>query len=260
MLDRASYFGDGVYDVTFSRNYKIYKLREHVERIFHSAALLKMFPEITPDALCLLIEDLVKKLDDGELWVYFQFSRGTDFRNHAFPENAKPNLWIMLRPAKIKDTYRPLRVITREDTRALHCNIKSLNLLPSVMATQACVDAGVDECILHRGDIVTECAHSNVSILKNGTLITHPANEYILAGTGRAHLMDACRHFEIPVVERPYTLDELKGADEVILTSASALCMRIVEVDGTAVGQKAPHTLQTLQDYLLADFVTATEK
>ena len=260
MLDRASYFGDGVYDVTFSRNYKIYKLREHVERIFHSAALLKMFPEITPDALCLLIEDLVKKLDDGELWVYFQFSRGTDFRNHAFPENAKPNLWIMLRPAKIKDTYRPLRVITREDTRALHCNIKSLNLLPSVMATQACVDAGVDECILHRGDIVTECAHSNVSILKNETLITHPANEYILAGTGRAHLMDACRHFEIPVVEKEYTLDELKAADEVILTSASALCMRIVEVDGTAVGQKAPHTLQTLQDYLLADFVTATEK
>ena len=260
MLDRASYFGDGVYDVTFSRNYKVYQLREHVDRIFASAALLKIYPEITPDGLCELIEDLVKKLDDGELWVYFQFSRGTDFRNHAFPENAKPNLWIMLRPAKIKDTYRELRVITREDTRALHCNIKSLNLLPSVMATQACVDAGVDECILHRGDIVTECAHSNVSILKNGTLITHPADNHILAGTGRAHLMDACRHFEIPVVERLYTLDELKDADEVILTSASALCMQIVEVDGTPVGRKAPLTIKTLQDYLLNDFVTATAK
>ena len=260
MLDRASYFGDGVYDVTFRRNYKVYQLREHVERIFASAALLKIYPEISPDALCELIEDLIKKLDDGELWVYFQFSRGTDFRNHAFPENAKPNLWIMLRPAKIKDTYRELRVITREDTRALHCNIKSLNLLPSVMATQACVDAGVDECILHRGDIVTECAHSNVSILKNGTLITHPANELILAGTGRAHLMAACRHFDIPVVERPYTLEELKEADEIILTSASALCMRIVEVDGVSVGQKAPQTVKMLQDYLLADFVNATEK
>ena len=260
MLDRASYFGDGVYDVTFSRNYKVYQLREHVERIFASAALLKIYPEITPDGLCELIEDLVKKLDDGELWVYFQFSRGTDFRNHAFPENAKPNLWIMLRPAKIKDTYRKLRVITREDTRALHCNIKSLNLLPSVMATQACVDAGVDECILHRGDIVTECAHSNVSILKNGTLITHPANELILAGTGRAHLMAACRHFDIPVLERPYTLEELKEADEVVLTSASSLCMQIVEVDGVSVGQKAAQTLKTLQDYLLADFISATEK
>ena len=113
---------------------------------------------------------------------------------------------------------------------------------------------------LHRGEIVTECAHSNVSILKNGTLITHPADNHILAGTGRAHLMDACRHFEIPVVERLYTLDELKDADEVILTSASALCMQIVEVDGTLVGQKAPLTIKTLQDYLLNDFVTATAK
>ncbi len=258
MLDRASYFGDGVYDVTFSRNYKVYKLREHVDRIFHSAALLKIYPEITPNGLCDLIQELVNKLDDSELWVYFQFSRGTDFRNHAFPENAKPNLWVMLRPAKIKDTYRPLRVITREDTRALHCNIKSLNLLPSVLATQACVDAGVDECILHRDGFVTECAHSNVSILKNGTLYTHPADNLILAGTGRAHLIDACRHFEIPVVERPYTLDELSAADEVILTSASALCMRIIEVDGSSVGQKAPHTLKALQDYLLNDFLRET--
>ena len=260
MLDRAGYFGDGVYDVTFSRNYKVYKLHEHVERIFASAALLKIYPNITPNGLCELIEELVKKLESDELWVYFQFSRGTDFRNHAFPKNATPNLWIMLRPAKIKDTYRHLRVITREDTRALHCNIKSLNLLPSVMATQACADAGVDECILHRNGVVTECAHSNVSILKDGTLITHPADNLILAGTGRAHLMDACRHFDIPVVERPYTLDELCAADEVILTSASALCMRIVEVDGAPVGQKAPQTLKTLQDYLLNDFLTETAK
>ncbi len=258
MLDRASYFGDGVYDVTFCRNYKVYKLHEHVERIFNSAALLKIYPTITPDELCKLVENLVKKLDSDELWVYFQFSRGTDFRNHAFPENATPNLWIMLRPSQIKDTYRHLRVITRDDTRALHCNIKSLNLLPSVMATQACVDAGVDECILHRNGIVTECAHSNVSILVDGTLITHPADNLILAGTGRAHLMDACRHFDIPIVERCYTLEELLAADEVILTSASALCMRIVEVDGVSVGQKAPQTLKTLQDYLLDDFLTET--
>lgn len=260
MLDRACYFGDGVYDVTFCRNYKIYKLREHVERIYHSAAFLKIYPAITPDELCELLLELVKKLDCDEQWVYFQFSRGTDFRNHAFPESATPNLWIMLKPAKIKDTYRQLRVITREDTRALHCNIKSLNLLPSVLATQACTEAGMDECILHRNQIVTECAHSNVSILKNGTLITHPANELIMAGTGRAHLMAACSHFEIPVLERPYTIDELKDADEVILTSASALCMRIVEVDGVSVGQKAPHTLKTLQDYLLDDFLTETAK
>ncbi len=259
MLDRACYFGDGVYDVTFSRNYNIFMLQEHVERIFQSAAQLKIFPQITPQELCDLLSSLVQKLDTGDLWVYFQFSRGTDFRNHAFPISASPNLWIMLKPAQIKDTYRPLRCISREDTRALHCNIKSLNLLPSVMATQECVEAGVDECILHRDGIVTECAHSNVSILKNGVLITHPADRYILAGTGRAHLIKCCQSFQIPVVEKTYTMQELMEADEVILTSASALCMRIVEVDGVAVGGKATDTVKRLQDALLADFIAQTD-
>jgi D-alanine transaminase len=259
MLDRAGYFGDGVYDVTFSRNYRVYMLEEHVERIFQSANLLKIYPTIKREELCNLIKTLVQKLDCGDLWVYFQFSRGTDFRNHAFPQNAEPNLWIMLRPAQIKDTYKPLRCISRPDTRALHCNIKSLNLLPSVLATQECVEAGVDECILHRDGIVTECAHSNVSILKNGVLLTHPADCKILAGTGRAHLIKCCQSFGIPVKECEYTLSDLMDADEVLLTSASALCMRIVEVDGIAVGSRATDTVKKLQDALLQDFLTQTE-
>ena len=259
MLDRACYFGDGVYDVTFSRNHHIFMLREHVDRIFQSAALIGIYPTITADGLCALLNELIERMDGGEQWVYFQFSRGTDFRSHAFPADAKPNLWIMMKPQTIKDMYRPLRCITREDTRALHCNIKSLNLLPSVLATQASVEAGVDECILHRDGIVTECAHSNVSILKDGVLITHPADRMILAGTGRAHLLRFAKELGIPVRERPYTLSELMEADEVLLTSASALCMRIIEVDGNAVGGKATYTVKQLQDALLDDFLTQTE-
>lgn len=259
MLDRACYFGDGVYDVTYSRNHRVYMLEEHVERIFQSAAQIKIFPRITRAELCELIRSLILRMDDGEQWVYFQFSRGTEFRSHAFPTEAEPNLWIMLKPATIKNTYQPLRCITFPDTRALQCNIKSLNLLPSVLATQAAVDAGVDECILYRNEYVTECAHSNVSILKNGVLITHPANRLILAGTGRAHLIHMCHAFAIPVEERAYTLHDLTNADEIILTSASALCMQIVEIDGVSVGGKATPTLKQLQDALLADFLEHTE-
>ena len=259
MLDRACYFGDGVYDVTFSRNYRIYMLEEHVERIFQSAKLIGIHPTLTERELCELLCSLIQKLDSGEQWVYFQFSRGTDFRSHAFPENPVTNLWIMMKPAEIKDTYKPLRCISMPDTRALHCNIKSLNLLPSVLATQASVEAGVDECVLHRDGIVTECAHSNVSILKNGVLYTHPADCMILAGTGRAHLIKACRAFDIPVKEECFTLNTLKEADEILLTSASALCMRIVELDGTPIGGKATYTVKQLQDYLLTDFLTATD-
>ncbi len=259
MLDRACYFGDGVYDVTFSRNHRIFMLEEHVERIFQSAAQLKICPSITPAALCELLSSLVQRLDCGDLWVYFQFSRGTDFRSHAFPEKSEANLWIMIKPGAIKDTYRPLRCITYPDTRAMHCNIKSLNLLPNVLATQATVEAGVDECILHRDGIVTECAHSNVSILTGNTMITHPADCHILAGTGRAHLMQMCRIFGIETLERTYTLEELAAADEILLTSASALCMRIVELDGKPIGGKAPDTVKALQDALLKDFLQLTE-
>lgn len=259
MLDRACYFGDGVYDVTFSRNHKIYMVEEHVARFFQSAARIGIRPELTENELCELLKTLILRLDDGEQWVYFQFSRGTDFRAHAFPQNAKANLWIMFKPAKIKDTYRTLRCISLEDSRSLYCHIKSLNLLPNVLLTQATVEAGVDECILHRNGIVTECAHSNVSILKNGTLITHPADCHILAGTGRAHLINTCKSFGMEVVEREYTLDELRSADEIILTSASALCMQIIELDGTPIGMRDTATLRKLQDALLKDFLEKTE-
>ena len=258
MLDRACYFGDGVYDVAYSRNYHVYALDEHIDRFYHSAELLRIVPTMEKAEFRALVVDLVKRLDSGNQWVYFQWSRGTELRNHAFPQNPKANLWIMLKPAEIRDTYQPMRCITMEDTRYYHCNVKSLNLLPNVLATQATVEAGVDECILHRGEIVTECAHSNLSILKSGTLITHPANEMILAGTGRAHLMATCKAFGIPVEERTYTLDEMMAADEVIITSASALCMRVVEVDGKPVGQKASYTIKQLQDALLQDFLEKT--
>lgn len=261
MLDRAGYFGDGVYDVTYTRNHIIYALEEHVDRLFRSAQQIHIHPQIGRQDLEELLRELVQRVDDGEQWVYMQFSRGTDYRNHAFPEpQIHPNLWIMLRPVKIKDTYRPLRCITMEDIRSELCNIKSLNLLPSVLATEKAVRAGVDECIFHRGDIVTECAHSNVSILQNGVLITHPADCHILAGTGRAHLLHFCRALGIPVEERTYTLRELMGADEVLLTSASALCMRITEVDGVPVGGNAPDVVRRLQDALLGDFLKKTER
>lgn len=258
MLDRACYFGDGVYDVTYCRNYRIYALEEHVERFFQSAEHLRIKIGMTKTELCELLSDLVKRLDCDSLWVYFQVTRGTDFRSHAFPSDVSSNLWIMLKPAEIRDTYQPFRCITLDDKRYHYCNIKTLNLLPNVLATQATVEAGVDECILHRDGIVTECAHSNLSILKNGVLITHPADQWILAGTGRAHLIAQCNAFGIAVEERTYTLDELKDADEILITSASALCLRVLELDGKPIGGKDGETVKVLQDALLKDYLEKT--
>ena len=258
MLDRACYFGDGVYDATYSRNHKIFALGEHIDRFYRSAEALGICIGETKEELADILSQMVKKVDDGEQFVYFQATRGTGLRDHA-ATFSRANLWIMLKSGVIRDTYAPMRCISGEDTRFFHCNVKSLNLLPNVLATQAATAAGMDECILHRGNVVTECAHSNLSILKNGVLITHPANEMIYAGTGRAHLMAECKRQDIPVEERTYTVEELWQADEVLVTSASALCVPVIELDGRPIGGKAPHTVRSLQDALLKDYLQATE-
>ena len=260
MLDRACYFGDGVYDVTFTRNHNIFELDEHIDRLFQSAALLRIAPPLEHAELAKLVRELVARVDDGEQWVYMQFSRGTDFRTHMFPDGThKTNLWVMLRPMKIRDLHLPMRCITYPDTRFSHCNAKSLNLIPNVLASEAAREANVDECILIRDGVVTECAHSNLSILQNGVLLTHPADCHIYAGTARAHLLRECRAHGIAVEEREYTLSDVLNADEVLVTSASALCIPVVELDGAPVGGKAPHTVRLLQDALLRDFMEKTE-
>ena len=261
MNDRACYFGDGLFEVAYCRNYKIYALDEHMDRMYDSAAALGINIPHTKEELSAIIYDMVNKLDSDEQHVYWQVSRGTQPRNHAPAADMVANVWIMLRPMKLKDIYTPMKVITLEDTRFFHCNMKTLNLIPTVMASAAAEAAGADEAVFHRNGRVTECAHSNVSIiLSDGSLKTAPADNLILPGVARAHLIKTCREFGIPVREEPYTLDELMGADEIIVTASGTLCRPICEVDGVRVGGKAPELLKKLQDALLGDFMAKTEK
>ena len=258
MCDRAGYFGDGIYDATYSRNHIIYALDEHIERFYNSARMVGIEVPMSREELSALLCELVKQVDDGEQFVYWQMTRGTALRNHAFPDVA-PNLWIMLKPASVKNTYEPVKLITMEDTRFLHCNIKTLNLLPNVLAAQRAEEAGAHETVFHRGDRVTECAHSNVHIIKAGTFITPPTDNLILPGIARAHLLRTARALGYATQERPFTLGELMDADEVIISSAGSFCIPASHIDGTPVGGKAPEMLKVLQDALVEDWLSKTE-
>lgn len=260
MNDRVSWFGDGVYDAGPSRNYEIFAIDEHIDRFFNSAGLLDIKMPVTKPELKELLQEMVNKMDTGNLFVYYQVTRGTGIRDHAYTEGPG-NLWIMLKPAEISDGTKPIKLITREDTRFFHCNIKTLNLIPSVVATQKAKEAGCQECVFYRpGGRVTECAHSNVHIIKDGKLVTAPTDNLILPGIARAHIIKACKKLEIPVSETPYTLDDLFNADEVIVSSSSNLCLHANEIDGKPVGGKSPELLEKIRVAVLDEFYKATDK
>lgn len=259
MTDRAVYYGDGVYEATLARNGVVYAIDAHVDRMFRSASLLRIVVPMDKQALKDELWRMVSLMDDKDVLVYWQVSRGTGLRAHPFPEG-KANLMMMLTPAHYPDLSQPVSCITEEDTRFLHCNIKTINLIPSVMAMQKAKENGCYEAILHRGDRVTECSKSNVHILKNGVLVTAPADNLILSGIARMHLFEACEKLGIPVEERPYTVDELKNADEIYTSSSSSFLRRVTNVDGVPAGGRDEKTTKALQDYVWQRYLNETDR
>ena len=260
MWDRASFFGDGVYDATYSRNYRIFNLQEHIDRFYRSAELLEIGIPHTKDELKAILDELLQKMDTGNNFVYWQVTRGSGIRNHVFPENeGKGNVWITITPKEIVDTFRKVKLITMEDTRFLHCNIKTVNLIPAVMASQRAKEKGCDEVVFHRNGRVTECAHSNVHIIKDGAFITAPTDNLILAGIARGNLIKACKKLGIPVYEKPYTIQELLDADEVLISSAGSLGLAASEIDGKSVGGKAADILFKIQTEVHREFMEETD-
>lgn len=255
MNDRASFFGDGVYDATIARNGVIHDLDKHIDRIYRSASLLQIKISMSKDEMRDILNNLITKVSFETTMVYFQVTRGTAKRNHAFPD-VPSNFWVTLTDYGTRDPFQSIDVITYPDKRFEYCNIKTLNLIPSVLASQAAKEANVQESIFLRpGNIVTECAHSNISIIKDGKFITHPADEFILPGIGRQNLIDKCQELYIPVIERTYTLDELLDADEIIVSASGTFCIGVNHVDGKPVGGKNPDILRLLQEELWKDYL-----
>ncbi len=246
MQDRAMFFGDGVYDFVFGYNGKLFALADHVERFYRSMSRIEIRPYCDRETLYQEIERCMELADlqEGEgFQLYLQASRGNCPRNHIFPpESVSSTLLMTVKPFKDPNFRDPLKLVTVEDTRFFHCDIKTLNLLPNVMAAEKAEKAGCQEAVFHRGDNVTECAHSALVILKDGTLTAPPLNELILPSISRAHVMQICEEEGIPTDIRPISLQEVREADEVIVLSTSKLIARADTLDGAPVGMKDADT------------------
>ena len=257
ITDRAFYFGDGVYDAVMCRNNIPYLLCEHINRLYENCHLLGITVPKTKEELSHLIKELCKSVDSNEKFIYFHVSRGSGIREHAFCEG-KGNLCIMIKPQNVGDVYEKIDLCTTNDYRYGYCNIKTLNLLPSVLAAQLSKDNKCEETVFIRDGYVTECSHSNVSILKNGELITAPADRHILPGVTRAHLIKKAKEAGIIVREERYTEKELYEADEILISSSSKMIKSAKVLNGKNVGGKDFKNLTYLQCAIYSDYLNKT--
>lgn len=246
-LDRGVYFGDGVYEALRVERHRFFALSEHLARFRASLDFLRIEFPMTDEALAAILQEAAGRVESDSQQIYFQVTRATAVRTHAFPEQSEANLLIFSRGVPLADLSEYRRVVVLPDTRWGHCNIKSLNLIPSVLASQAAKERGASEAVFHRDGLVSECSSSNLLMLKNGALRTAPADERILPGVTRAHFLMLARRLQIPVDEAAFTLEEMMDADELMITSTSAHGLPVGFVDGLPVCGRDTALLRRLQ-------------
>ena len=243
-MDRGFLFGDGIYEVVPSYDGKLVGFGPHMDRMQEGLDAIEIKLAIDHQAWRDIASELIERNGGGNLGIYFHVSRGADtIRNHAYPEGIEPTFYAFafeIPPAPIADkaAVTPYKVSTTEDLRWKRCNIKSTALLGNVMHYQHGYSQGNNETILYNADgELTEAAACNVYVVKNGVVATPPLDYQKLPGITRLMLLDILRKDgSIPVEERNVTLDELRDADEVWISSSSKEIAPVIEVDGKAMG------------------------
>lgn len=241
--ERGLQFGDGVYEVIRIYNGHYYLLKEHVDRLFRSSEAIKLELPFTNEEVTDRLLELLEKneiTEDGK--VYLQATRGSAQRDHTFPENTVANFYAYAEklPRNLQFLQNGVGTIIQKDVRWEYCYIKSLNLLPNVLAKQAAKEQGCYESILHKDGLITECSSANVFLVQGGKIYTYPATKRILEGCVRMRVEQFAHDLDIPFVEEGFTLDDIPTADEMFLSSSTSEVMPIIKVDGNLVANGKP--------------------
>jgi D-alanine transaminase len=244
--DRGFQFGDGVYEVVRTYGGAPFRLREHLQRLQRSVHALALPMPFTLDEWSDVVLEGVKRAGYPEHKIYIQITRGVSPRDHAFPGHRDATCVMTVRELHELDAAlrrSGVSAMTTPDLRWGRCDIKSLNLLPNVLARQQAKEAGVFEAVFVRDHIVTEGSVSNVMMVSNGRLCTAPEDARILSGVTRNLVLDLARKAGIGVQERDILLDELRNADEALLTGTTVEVLPLVRLDGHSIGAGTPGPL-----------------
>jgi len=238
--DRGAMFADGVYEVTRYYAGRPFAMAEHIGRLQRSLAQIRIEEPAEVARLGHISDELLQRNNMSDAIVYWQITRGSAPRKHVFPPaSVKPTMFVIAYSALKFDPAampQPKTAILHEDLRWHQCSIKSLMLLPNVMAKQKAEEQGAYEAILHRGDVVTEGTATSVMIVREGELWTHPADQFILGSITRAVLLDLARQIGVSVREQTFTVADLLSADEAFVCGTTSHVTPLASVDGKTIG------------------------
>lgn len=243
-FDRGFLFADGVYESIRTYNKKLFRYDDHLERLKKSLKETRIdFSEL--NSLKNIIYELIDKNNiQNEALVYLQITRGTAIpRTHRFPEEiADPTLFISAKDFKLneKDQENGVKVILQEDVRWLRCDIKSISLLPAVLANQKAFEENAEEAIFVRDGILTEGSHTNFFAVKDETVYTAPKSRMILDGITRKVVLEFCKKFQVDYKEEFINKDDLKSFTEFFITSTTKEITPVVKIDYWTINDGVP--------------------
>jgi D-alanine transaminase len=243
VLDRGFIFGDGVYEVIPAYSRRLFRLPEHLVRLQHSCDAIRLANPMPDAEWTRLIQELVARHAPEDQSVYLQVTRGVARRDHAFPKDASPTVFMMSGPlvTPSKDQVENgVACITASDFRWLKCDVKSVSLLGNCLLRQAAADAGAVEVVLFRDGCLTEASSSNVFVVRDGKLLAPPKDNLILPGITYDVVLELAAACGVPIERRPVTEAEVRGADEIWVTSSTKEVLAVTTLDGAKVGSGRP--------------------
>tara|TARA_B100000315_G_C14586297_1_gene593199 strand:- start:1567 stop:2433 length:867 start_codon:yes stop_codon:yes gene_type:complete len=241
--DRGFQFGDGVYEVIRVYDMTPHLLREHIDRLKFSATSIHLDEWLSYDEWEKIVQEGISQSGYAEAKVYIQLTRGVAPRDHRFPCTTSLTRVMTVREVEPDDLQlrkTGVSVITAQDIRWNRCDIKSLNLLPNILAKQQAIQAGMFEALFVREGFVFEGSSSTVMVVSNGVLYTPAEGPRILSGITRDWVLSVARASEIKVVEEPVSVEMMLDAQEVLLTGTIIEIMPVVKVDEYCIGDGKP--------------------
>jgi len=243
VLDRGFIYGDGVYEVVPVYHREPFRLPQHLARLQRSLDGIRL-ANPQPDAQwTALITELVSRQPYAHQGVYLQVTRGVAKRDHTFPQDVPPTVFMMSNPLATPtpdQVATGVAVVTAEDNRWHRCDLKTISLVGNVLMRQLAADAGAVETVMFRDGFLTEASASNVLVVIGGRIVVPPTDNLILPGVTCAAALEFAREAGMPVDVRPVSKAEALGADEMWLSSSTKEVLAVTNVDGRPFGGGAP--------------------